>query len=48
LRLQANKAVTLEIVYEPVSYETVRKTLKANELKPWPKKEWCIPPRTPR
>ena len=44
LRLLSNKAVTLEIVDEPVSYETVRKTLKANELKPWLKKEWCIPP----
>lgn len=44
LRLLANKAVTLEIIDEPVSYETVRKTLKANELKPWLKKEWCIPP----
>jgi hypothetical protein len=44
LRLLANQAVALEIVDEPVSYETVRKTLKANELKPWLKKEWCIPP----
>ncbi len=44
LRLLANKAVALEMVDEPVSYETVRKTLKANELKPWLKKEWCIPP----
>jgi hypothetical protein len=44
LRLLADKAVALEIIDEPVSYETVRKTLKANELKPWLKKEWCIPP----
>ena len=44
LRLLASKAVTLEIVDEPVSYETVRKMLKANELKPWLNKECCIPP----
>lgn len=44
LRLLADQAVALEIVDEPVSHETVRQTLKANELKPWLKKEWCIPP----
>jgi hypothetical protein len=44
LRLLADKAVELEIVNEPTSYETVRQTLQANELKPWLKKEWCIPP----
>ncbi len=44
LRLLADKAVELAIFDEPISYETVRQTLKANELKPWLKKEWCIPP----
>jgi hypothetical protein len=44
LRLLADKAVELEIVDEPISYETVRQALQANELKPWLKKEWCIPP----
>lgn len=44
LRLLADKAVELEIVDEPISYETVRQVLQANELKPWLKKEWCIPP----
>jgi hypothetical protein len=45
LRLLADKAVELEIVADPISYETVRQTLQANELKPWLKKEWCIPPQ---
>jgi len=44
LRLLANKAVVLKITDAPISHETIRKTLKANELKPWLKKEWCIPP----
>jgi hypothetical protein len=44
LRLLADKLVELAITDEPVSYETVRQTLKANVLKPWLKKEWCIPP----
>lgn len=44
LRLLADKAVELAIVDEPISYETVRQALQANELKPWLKKEWCIPP----
>jgi hypothetical protein len=44
LRLLADKIVELEIVDEPISYETVRQVLQANELKPWLKKEWCIPP----
>jgi len=46
LRLLADQAVELDITAEPVSHETVRKTLKANRLKPWLKKEWCIPPNT--
>jgi hypothetical protein len=44
LRLLADKAVEMEIIDEPISYETVRQALQANELKPWLKKEWCIPP----
>ena len=30
---------------ESIHPETVRKTLKTNELKPWLKECWCIPPR---
>jgi hypothetical protein len=45
LRLLTDKAVELEIIDEPISYETVRQALQANELKPWLKKEWCIPPK---
>jgi len=44
LRLLADKAVELDITDAPISYETVRQALHANELKPWLKKEWCIPP----
>ncbi len=44
LRLLADKAVALDIVEVPISYETVRQVLRANELKPWLRKEWCIPP----
>ena len=44
LRLLADKAVELKIINEPTSYETLRQVLQANELKPWLKKEWCIPP----
>ncbi len=44
LRLLADKAVELDIIPEPISYETMRQALQANELKPWLKKEWCIPP----
>ena len=43
LRLLADKAVELKIIDDPISYETVRQVLQANELKPWLKKEWCIP-----
>src|SRR5215469_9644803 len=30
---------------EQVSHETVRQVLKKNELNPWQKKQWCIPPQ---
>jgi transposase len=43
LRLLADKMVTLQYV-ESVSHETIRQVLKQNEIKPWQKKEWCIPP----
>ncbi len=33
----------VEIV-ERISEETVRKTLKKKEIKPWLKQYWCIPP----
>ncbi len=42
LRLLANRLVELGYV-ETVSHETVRQVLLANELKPWIKKQCCIP-----
>ena len=42
LRLLANQLVELGYV-ETVSHETVRQVLWANQLKPWIKKQWCIP-----
>jgi transposase len=45
LRLLADKMVELEYIDE-ISYETVRQVLKKNELKPWQKKQWCIPPES--
>ena len=42
LHLLADKVVELEFV-RSISLETVRQMLKKNELKPWKKKEWCIP-----
>ena len=43
LRLLADRLVQLHVV-DSVSYETVRRTLKKNDLKPWRRKMWCIPP----
>jgi transposase len=43
LRLLADKMVELEYV-DSISHETIRQVLKKNKLKPWQKKEWCIPP----
>ena len=43
LRLLAERMVKLAYI-DAVSHETVRQTLKRNELKPWQKKAWCIPP----
>jgi len=44
LRLLSSQMVRLEYVDE-VSHETVRQVMRGNELKPWLKKEWCIPPK---
>ena len=43
LRLLADRLVELEIV-ETISHHTVGRVLK-NELKPWLKRQWCIPPQ---
>ena len=32
------------ILSQSVSHQTIRLDIKKNELKPWQKKEWCIPP----
>ena len=44
LQLLADKLVHLQIV-ESISRETVRQVLAHNELKPWLKSQWCIPPK---
>ena len=44
LQLLADRLVECEIV-DSISTETVRQTLKKNELKPWLKECWCIPPQ---
>jgi transposase len=43
LRLLADRLVELRFV-DRLSYETVRRMLKRNELKPWLTERWCIPP----
>jgi len=45
LRLLAHQMVHLEYVNE-LSHETVRQVLAENELKPWLRKAWCIPPKS--
>lgn len=45
LRLLADKLVVLGYVDE-ISHETVRSVLEKNEIKPWLKEEYCIPPDT--
>ena len=47
LRLLADRLVELEVV-ESVSYETVHRLLQKNELKPWLKQQWCLPPQSQR
>ena len=44
LRLLASRIVELQYL-DSVSHETVRQTLKKNELKPCLKEQWCIPPQ---
>lgn len=44
LRLLADKVVELGYV-ETVSHETIRRVLKKNEIKPWQKNAWVIPPK---
>jgi transposase len=43
LRFYASQMVELEYV-DSISHARSRKVLKENEIKPWQKKEWCIPP----
>lgn len=43
LRLLAGKLVNLGYV-DALSHETVRSVLEKNEIKPWLKEEYCIPP----
>ncbi len=42
LRLLADKVVELKLA-ERCSYETIRRVLKKNVLKPWQRQHWCIP-----
>jgi transposase len=42
LRLLADRMVELRFV-DGISYETVRRLLKKNALKPWLTRRWCIP-----
>jgi len=44
LQLLAEKLVQLHSV-ESISQETIRQVLAHNELKPWLKSQWCIPPK---
>jgi len=44
MQLLADKLVKLNYV-ETISEETVRRTLKKNEIKPWQKQSWVIPPK---
>jgi len=45
LQLLADKLVELRLV-ESISRETVRQVLHTNELKPWLKEQWCLPPKS--
>lgn len=45
LRLLADQMVELKYA-DIISHETVRQVLKKNELKPWQKTEYCIPPES--
>ncbi|MCK5492053.1 MAG: IS630 family transposase [Candidatus Omnitrophica bacterium] len=45
LKMLANKMVRLEYV-DTISPSTVQRGFKKNEIKPWLKKQWCIPPES--
>ena len=44
LRLLADKVVELNYI-DSISHETIRQILKKNEIKPWQRKGWVIPPK---
>ena len=44
LRLLASEMIRLEYI-EDVSHMTVHNVMQDNELKPWLREEWCIPPK---
>jgi transposase len=44
LRLLASEMIRLEYI-ERVSHTTIGHVMQDNELKPWLKAEWCIPPK---
>ncbi|MFH1727984.1 MAG: IS630 family transposase [Pseudomonadota bacterium] len=44
LRLLADKVVELEYI-DNISHESIRNNIKKNEIKPWQKKGWVIPPK---
>ncbi|HPE73170.1 MAG TPA: IS630 family transposase [Candidatus Competibacter sp.] len=44
LRLLADRLVELDVI-DSISPECVRMTLKKNELKPWLRQQWVIPPQ---
>ena len=45
LQMLADKLVELQVV-ESIARETIREVLNTNELKPWLKKQWCLPPKS--
>jgi transposase len=44
LRLLASEMIHLEYI-EAVSHTTIQYVMQENELKPWLREEWCIPPK---
>ncbi|HYQ91885.1 MAG TPA: IS630 family transposase [Candidatus Competibacteraceae bacterium] len=46
MQLLADRLIELRQV-EAISHDTVRRILKKNHLKPWQRKEWCIPRVSP-
>jgi transposase len=45
LQMLADKLVEVQLV-ESIARETIRQMLNKNELKPWLKKQWCLPPKS--